>query len=295
MRVAFFGECMIEHKDGQQAFGGDTLNTALYLARLTANTDIDVLYATGLGIDAQSQHLLECWQAEGIDTSLVSQLDDKLPGHYEVITNAAGERRFEYERDNSAAKYYFRDASSPLETAMSEGRVDALYFSGISLAILSPRHRSRFMDAIKAFKAQGGKVFFDNNYRPALWGEQDARSEYLQALSQADIALLTDEDEYTVFGGNSPASVFGRTDAIPVPEVVLKRGSEPCLIRQQGDSIEVSAEVVTNVVDTCAAGDAFAAGYLSERLQNRSVTAAAMAGHAMAAKVIQHPGAIIPR
>lgn len=49
MKVAFFGECMVELSGEplRRTFGGDTLNTALYLARLGRNRDIDVSYATG--------------------------------------------------------------------------------------------------------------------------------------------------------------------------------------------------------------------------------------------------------
>ncbi|WP_084627895.1 PfkB family carbohydrate kinase [Elstera litoralis] len=48
-------------------------------------------------------------------------------------------------------------------------------------------------------------------------------------------------------------------------------------------------------VDTTAAGDSFAAGYLAARLGGASVHAAALAAHRLASIVIQHPGAIIPK
>ena len=49
-RIACIGECMVElseHPDGTltRGFGGDTLNTALYLARLGVPVD----YVTALG------------------------------------------------------------------------------------------------------------------------------------------------------------------------------------------------------------------------------------------------------
>ena len=53
--VACLGECMIElseHPDGSisRGFGGDTLNTALYMARL----GMKVQYVTALGDDPRS-------------------------------------------------------------------------------------------------------------------------------------------------------------------------------------------------------------------------------------------------
>lgn len=52
-RVAIIGECMVELKkvNGalQQGFGGDTLNTAVYLSRLTQQSGVSTSYVTGLG------------------------------------------------------------------------------------------------------------------------------------------------------------------------------------------------------------------------------------------------------
>ncbi len=84
-RVACLGECMIElveHPDGTltRGFGGDTLNTALYLARLGVPTD----YVTALGTDPFSDALLAAWQAEGIGTGSVPRLPGRLPGLYMI-------------------------------------------------------------------------------------------------------------------------------------------------------------------------------------------------------------------
>ena len=53
MKIAAIGECMIEISDRLEggrtlAYGGDTLNTAVYLARLADDKDPQVDYLTAL-------------------------------------------------------------------------------------------------------------------------------------------------------------------------------------------------------------------------------------------------------
>ena len=51
---------------------------------------------------------------------------------------------------------------------------------------------------------------------------------------------------------------------------------------------------VVPVMDTTAAGDSFNAGYLAARLSGVNMIDAAKKGQKLAAKVIQHKGAVIP-
>ncbi|PTT31949.1 PfkB family carbohydrate kinase, partial [Pseudomonas sp. HMWF021] len=90
-------------------------------------------------------------------------------------------------------------------------------------------------------------------------------------------------------------AVFEAYAQIGTPEVVLKRGAEACLIRCDGEAFEVPAQKVEKVVDTTAAGDSFSAAYLASRLLGGSPVEAAQAGHLLASRVIQFPGALIPK
>ena len=79
IRIASIGECMIElrHRNAtvlDLAFGGDTLNTAVYLARLTRGRDVQVDYVTALGDDAYSEAMVEAWRSESLGTGLVARL-----------------------------------------------------------------------------------------------------------------------------------------------------------------------------------------------------------------------------
>ena len=114
-------------------------------------------------------------------------------------------------------------------------------------------------------------------------------------LAQVDLALLTVDDEQALFGYADCDAVFAAYEQMGTPEVVLKRGAQACLIRCDGESFEVPAQKVERVVDTTAAGDSFSAAYLASRLKGGSPVDAAEAGHRLASRVIQVPGALIPR
>ncbi|MGB8602799.1 MAG: sugar kinase [Rhizomicrobium sp.] len=298
-RIALFGECMIELRGQmfgtmQQNFGGDTLNTAVYLARLTVDSDIRVAYATQLGNDAYSDAMVAAWNEEGIDTSMVRRDEGKMPGLYTIQVDDKGERTFYYWRDMSAAKDFFVAADCALEDQLDQ--IDMLYFSGISLAVQPERGRERLFGLIARLRARGGKVAFDNNYRPRLWrGNPDTLAWYERAYASADMCFITLEDNAALYGLDT-ASALEKSLALPSAEVVIKRGTDPTLVRMAGDApIAVPTFAVKKVVDTTGAGDSFAAGYLAARLQGQKPEVAARSGNKLASIVVQHPGAIIPR
>lgn len=296
--IAALGECMLELQGpafGQlrQTFGGDTLNTAVYLARC-GGARLRVHYATALGDDSLSAGLLERWALEGVQTGLVQRLPGRLPGLYLIELDEGGERRFHYWRGQAAARAYFDAATTALEEQADA--LDALYLSGISLAILPPAGRERVLALMARMRARGAVVAFDNNYRPRLWESAgEARHWYERAFAAASIALITADDHQALLGLPSLDSAVGAAQALPVAEVAIKRGALPTVVGGDGAWQEVATEAVARVVDTTAAGDSFAAGYLSQRLAGAAPAAAAAFGNRLAARVIQHPGALIPR
>ena len=299
-RVVLFGECMIELRGQmfgtmQQNFGGDTLNTAVYLARLGSDSNIEVAFATELGTDAYSDAMLAAWEKERIGTSLVLREAGRMPGLYTIQVDEAGERTFYYWRDSSAAKHYFDGVGSPLEDRLDA--VDALYFSGISMAVLSPEARTRLFECVDRLRARGGRAIFDNNYRARLWpgGSAEAREWYGRAYGSCDLALITLEDDQALFDLADREAAIQHACALPPPEVVVKCGGEPTLVRVVGQApIQVPVFKVAKVVDTTGAGDSFAGGYLAARLQGLSPEVSARSGNKLASIVIQHAGAIIP-
>lgn len=301
-KIAVIGECMIELSqkgaEVSRGFGGDTLNTSVYIARQVAPEALAVNYVTALGTDSFSQQMLEAWQSENVQTSLIQRMENRLPGLYYIETDSTGERTFYYWRNEAAAKFWLESEDS---AAICEelATFDYLYLSGISLAILSPSSREKLLSLMHECRANGGKVIFDNNYRPRLWASREETQQvYQQMLQCTDIAFLTLDDEDALWGEKPVEEVIARTHAAGVSEVVIKRGADSCLVSVAGEAvIDVPAVKLAKdkVVDTTAAGDSFSAGYLAVRLTGGTPEEAAKRGHLTASTVIQYRGAIIPR
>jgi 2-dehydro-3-deoxygluconokinase len=321
IRVASVGECMIELSqagDGllQRSWGGDTLNTAVYLARLGVPVD----YFTALGDDPLSDEMVAAWRAEGVGTDRVVRVPGRLPGLYLISTDAAGQRRFDYWRDSAPARLLF-DLPETGDTVAALAGYDLVYVSGISLALYGDAGRERLFGALDETRARGGRVAFDTNFRARLWPDRaQGQAAYRAAIKRASTIMASIDDLDQLFGsgercqtpgldsgaeprrpGQGSDPVYGSTGLAELQtadsevEIVLKLAEPGVRIFHRGAELTVPAPRVTNVIDTTAAGDSFAAAYLAARLAGADQGTAARCGHCLAGAVVQHRGAIIPR
>ncbi|WP_424627101.1 sugar kinase [Bradyrhizobium sp. SYSU BS000235] len=291
--VACIGECMIELTQGAgnqltQGFGGDTLNTAVYLARLGMQVD----YITALGDDPFSDELMTAWQGEGVGTARVLRIAGKMPGLYAIRTNAVGERSFYYWRDSAAARALL---DQPETDALLDGlkEYSLIYLSGITLSLFSDDGRDRLITGLTKARANGSRIAFDTNFRTRGWPMLDvARHAYQAMLDISDVVLASTEDLVPLYGERPHVELL---DLLRADEVILKLPEPACVVRSSGVDRTVKAGPVARVVDTTAAGDSFSAAYLAARLRGLSSPEAAEAGHRLAGVVVGHRGAIIPR
>jgi 2-dehydro-3-deoxygluconokinase len=297
-RVALIGECLIELNGApfgplHQTFGGDTLNTAMYLARLTRGT-LEVKYVTALGTDNLSDGMVQHWRAEGIDTSLTLRDPARRPGLYWIQVDAHGERTFLYWRGESAARYLLQHSDYD-RVAAELAEADLIYLSGISLAILPDEDRSKLLGQMQRLAAAGTLVIFDTNYRAALWASADSARAAASALFPAtQLLFVTYDDEQRLWGDSSPEATLTRLHASTAALVVIKLGAAGCLFSNGATVTKIAAAPVAMVTDTTAAGDAFNAGFLAAWLREHTPEDCCRAANALAGAVIQHRGAIIP-
>ena len=296
MKFASIGECMIEISvvpDGSalKSFGGDTLNTAVYLSRL----GMPVEYVTALGDDPYSDEMLASWQAEGVGTELVRRLPNRVPGLYMISTDDSGERSFHYWRDQAPAREQF-DGPEGRDLSTELSAFDVLYFSGITLSILSEAGRDNLWQAATAVRGKGGQVIFDGNYRPRGWSSAAAACEvfagFLPAISMV-LPTLDDEQALRETPDLDAGTVAELYLQAGVDEVVVKQGPVGAFVCTANARALVPVAETITPVDTTAAGDSFNAGYIQKRLSGAQPVEAAAQGHRLASAVISSRGAII--
>lgn len=283
------GEAMVElniaRREQQIGFAGDTLNTAIYLTR-----NLDRAGAVGfvsvLGKDALSDALREFIADEAVDPSRLTRHDQRLVGIYSISTDAAGERRFDYWRDQSAARCLFEDGFAQLEGA------ELIYLSGITLAILPQERRLALLEHLASHPA---RIAFDSNYRPRLWEDTETAREVMAAAWRiADIGLPSVDDEMALFEDADEAAALARLRGYDLREGALKRGAAGPMPLDPAQAIP-SFPQASVVRDTTAAGDSFNGAYLAAVLRGEGPDVALRKAHDMAMEVIAHPGAILPR
>ncbi|MFD2205268.1 sugar kinase [Kiloniella antarctica] len=305
--IGIIGECMIElsRAEGYAAeldlykkrYGGDTYNTAYYLAqcsKMNIDQNITVNYITALGDDDVSNHMITTFSKAGVKTDLIEQVPKAVPGLYAIQTDDQGERSFLYWRSEAPVRKLFQtEGAEQLKSSLL--KQDWLYFSGITLAVLYPEGRHQLFELCKKFRAKGGKVAFDINYRPRLWDSTKIAQEVInQAYDVCDLALPSYDDEKLLFDVTTPSQAIDRILSYGAEEIVLKNGSDSITVYSYGVSQEISVSPAKEVKDTTSAGDSFNAGYIYARLMNKPVTAATDIGRQLASQVIGKIGAIVP-
>jgi 2-dehydro-3-deoxygluconokinase len=296
-RVTAVGEVMIELARGADGrfslgYGGDTFNTAVYLAR----AGVPVAYATALGDDPYAGEVRAFAAAEGVGNDMMIQAPGRTTGLYLIETDPKGERTFHYWREHSPARELFE---LPKWETVAESLVASrlIYFSGITLSLYSNLGLGRFLAVVELARQNGVKVAFDGNFRPRGWKGDLARTRavFVEALKRVDIALPTFDDEALLWGDSSPDATIDRLQAFGIGEIIVKNGPNSALVATEGARELVPVPHVQVPIDTTAAGDSFNAGYLAARLSGEAPAAAAVSAHRLAGEVIRHRGAIMPR
>ncbi|QIG48571.1 sugar kinase [Nordella sp. HKS 07] len=296
LTLAAIGEPMIELARSlsgpltyDRRIGGDTLNTSVYLARLLRPETARVQYVTRLGDDPLSDWMIESFANEGIDCRHIARVPGRRPGLYIIDTDDKGERSFSYWRGEAPVRQLFEEP----ELAEGLAASDAVFTSGITLAVLGAAGRRRLIELLRRVSSAGRPAVFDTNYRPLLWTDRTEAATWMrEAIAAASHVLPSSDDLEAIFAKTQSAEDWvGEIAALGPREVVVKTGGGP--VHTQLGSIMLDR--ISQPRDTTGAGDSFNAGYLAARLSGASVQDSVRKAHLLASRVIQYPGAVIAR
>jgi 2-dehydro-3-deoxygluconokinase len=291
------GECMVELSDQggglyRRGFAGDTFNTAWYARRILPKT-WSVSYGSCIGADAASGEMRAFMEAGGIDTKALRVIPDQTVGLY-MISLDQGERSFSYWRSQSAARCL---ADDPAWLQATLAGCDVIYFSGITLAILSPEGRAALCAALAEARRQGTMIAFDTNLRPRLWEDHATMQTGIMAgAAVADIILPSFDEEQILFEGATASDTIARYRAAGAHIIALKDGAGDVQLWDEAGGVRVlPCRPVEHVVDSTAAGDSFGAAFVANVAQGCALEEAALAAMQLAGRVIQYRGALVPQ
>lgn len=304
-RIAAFGEVMMRlqvpgYETLAQAdtlkysFSGTGVNVVSALSRYGhAGTLVTRLPDNPLG-DAATAYLRKL----GIDTARVVK-GGKYVGMY-LLENGFGVRPSRVTYSNRLESSFNTAPEGAYDFADLAAGIDAVHFCGITLA-MNDGVRSHMKAFAEAVKRQGGKVIFDCNYRPSLWGEggyAQAKPHYEAMLRLADIVMMNEKDAMLTLGMNTDRQEREEQLTELIPAVAEQYGISAIAgthrqihgdnshslrgFLYKGEQLVFSDRLTFSVYDRIGAGDAFASGIIHGELEGftpeRTVRFAAAAG-----------------
>lgn len=278
--------------------GGSPTNTASGGARLGLRTGL----LTRVGADHMGRFIREQLAREGVDIAGVLTDAERLTAL--VILGIR-------DRDTFPLIFYRENCA---DMALEAGDVDDSWFARAGAVLINGTHLSQpnvyaaSLKAARAVKAAGGRVAFDIDYRPVLWGltgkdagenrfvaNQAVTDKLQEVLTLCDLIVGT-EEEIHILGGVTDTiaalrAIRERSDAL----LVCKRGPDGCVAFPGAvpDSLDegVSARgFKVEVFNVLGAGDAFMAGFLRGWLRDESVETCCEWGNACGAIVVSRHG-----
>lgn len=292
--VAAFGETMamfVANECGDldrvtrftKRIAGADSNVAIGLSRL----GLSVAWLSRVGDDSLGRFILAALAQEGIDCSKV-RIDPHHPTGFQLKERRddGSDPGVEYFRRGSAASRLSLDDFDP-ELFLGARH---LHCTGIPPALgAAVRELSRH--AMRVMRAAGRTVSFDTNLRPGLWPDQATMIREINALAvQADWLLPGIDEGRLLTGQATPEAIADFYLARGVGEVVVKLGADGAFYKSAAECFHTPCARVERVVDTVGAGDGFASGFISARLEGLGARAAVARATLVGACAIQAVG-----
>ena len=262
-----------------KAVGGCPANIAIGAARLGLRSGL----ITRVGDEHMGRFIREQLLREGVEVSGVKTDPARLTAL--VVLGVRDDKTFPliFYRDNCA------------DSALDESDIDEAHIAGAGAIVVTGTHfardnAARAQKKAMAFAARhGGKVCFDIDYRPNLWGlaghgagaERYLKSAdvtaHLQAILPGCDLVVGTEEEMMIAGGTDDAlGALRAVRALTGAMLVLKRGPMGCSVYPGAIPATLDEGIrgpgfAVEVFNVLGAGDAFMSGFLRGYLRGESV------------------------
>ena len=260
--IAIIGECLIElSANGSLAdtstlnkyFGGDTVTTAVAIARLGGN----VTYLTKIGNDGFSEFILSALQKENIDTSLITT-NDEQNGMYIVSHTLDKKEVLYYKRKTAATKLSIEDINEDVVK-----KLKLVYSTGV-VQSLSASSRELIRETFMLAKENDVLTAYDPNYTSCFMNSTDTKEYFEEIIDFTDIIFLSLKNDAT--------KLYEFTSIDKVMNYFWDRGVKIVVIKShidngyytgyKGDISFTEFYNTQRAIDVTASGDVFNGGFL---------------------------------
>ncbi len=259
-----------------RSLSGAEVNVSIGLSRLGH----EVSYMTRLGDDPFGRYIEKKLKEDNIGTEFVT---------YDPVyrTGIQLKNRVTDGSDPYAPYYRKGSAASHITTAEIDmidfSDIDHVHVTGIPPA-LSKTSRAATYRLMERAKENNVFLTFDPNLRPALWESEEVMIEVINDLaSKADIILPGIEECKILVGSEDFNTIADFYKKKGIKTIVIKNGANGAYVCDGDESYTVEGFKVEEVVDTVGAGDGFAVGIISGRLEGLSLKEMVRRGNAIGA------------
>ena len=278
--------------------GGSPTNTAAGASRL----GLDAGLLTRVGADHMGRFIREELVREGVDVAGVLTDPDRLTALVLLGIRDPDSFPLIFYRENCADMALDADDVDPALIA----RAGALLVNGTHLS--RPNVFEASFKAAQLMKAQGGKVVFDIDYRPVLWGlaakengedrfvaSAKVTAELQRILPYCDLIVGTEEEVHILGGSTDTVAALREIRTHSDALLVCKRGAQGCVAFPGAvpDSLDdgiVGRGFSIDVFNVLGAGDAFMAGFLRGWLKDLPIERCCDFANACGAIVVSRHG-----
>jgi len=278
--------------------GGSPTNTTVGASRLGLNAGL----VTRVGADHMGRFIHEQLVKERVDVRGVITDHARLTAL--VILGIRDRCSFPlvFYRENCA------------DMALAETDVDSSWVGSAGAVLINGTHLSRpcvyaaSLAAARCVKAKGGRVAFDVDYRPVLWGltapdrgedrfiaNEDVTRRLQEVLPLCDLIVGTEEELHILGGVTDTVAALKAIRQKSAALLVCKLGANGCVafsgtIPERLEQGLVSSGFAIEVFNVLGAGDAFMAGFLRGWLRDESLARCCEWGNACGAIVVSRHG-----